>query len=126
MGLQTTIIIPPTTELHRKEIELRINQLRDFVGKNERWFNSKQEVIDYLNDIGVRSVFGKRVTATLLDVVFRKKLGFPYRTFGRRRNFVVTSNVLIMAWIWSLRVYKATRLNHPNTKDLANATAHLF
>lgn len=123
MGLKTTVIIPPTTELHRKEIELRVNQLREFVGKNERWFHSKQEVIDYLNDIGVRSTFGKRITDSRLRI-FRKKLGFPYATFSIQKS-VVTSNVLIMAWLWSLRVYKATRLRHPNLRDLNDATAHL-
>jgi hypothetical protein len=122
-GFQTTVIIPPTTELHRKEIELRVNQLRDFVGKNERWFNSPAEVIDYLNTIGVRSTHGKRVTYNLLQK-FRKHMGFPYATFSLRRSAVVTSNVLIMAWLWSLRVYRVQKQRVG--KDLVHATAHLI
>lgn len=121
LGLKTTIQIPPTTELHRKEIELRVNQLRDYVGKNERWFNSSKEVIDYLNEIGVRSVYNKRVSYNLL-LKFRKHYGFPYATFSIHHANVVTSNVLIMAWLWSLRVFRAQRRG---SKDLPYAIAHL-
>lgn len=123
MGLRTTVIIPPTTELHRKEIELRVQQLRDYTLNNERWFNSATEVVAYLNDIGVRSLFNKRVTPTLLRM-FRRRMGFPYATFSLRRTNICTSNILIMAWLWSLRLYRAQRA--AKGRDLASATAHLI
>ncbi|MEK9766276.1 MAG: GIY-YIG nuclease family protein, partial [Thalassolituus sp.] len=45
--------------------EYRVKQLRDYTLTNERWFNSATEVVAYLNDIGVRSTFGKKVTVSL-------------------------------------------------------------
>src|SRR5437899_1644348 len=120
-----TMVVPPTTQLHRKEIELRLGQLRDFVGAHERWFNSHSEVIQYLNDIGVRNAYDRRITPAILGR-FRRKLGFPYAHFHETRARIVTSNLMIMAWLWALRVHKATKSYRPNTRDLVNATTHLI
>jgi len=114
-GLRTTVIIPPTTELHRQEIEIRVQQLREFTLGNERWFNTPQEVVDYLNECGVRSTHGKKVTQRLL-MKFRKHMGFPYATFTMRRTTIVTSNVLIMAWLWAMRIYKQSRYSGPSPR----------
>lgn len=122
-GFSTHVTIPPTTELHRLEIQLRVEQIREVVGKNERYFNSKQEVVDYLNDIGVRSTYGKKVTPQLLDK-FRRHMQFPYATFSIRHANIVTSNVMIMAWLWSLKVYKASKFWKGASRH--DAIAHLL
>ena len=119
------IHVPPANDLHRKEIELRVKMLREVVCTHERWFNTPKEVIDYLNDIGVRSTYGRLVSYQLLRK-FVNKMGFPWPKFTKTRQQLVCSNVLIMAWLWSLRVYKCTRSRFPNTGDLADAVAHLL
>lgn len=125
MGTRYHVHVPPQNSLHRREIELRIKMLREFVLTHERWFNDKDEVLKYMNDvIGIRSKTGRRVTPALL-YIFRKKMNFPYAEFARR-TIPVTSNVLIMAWLWSLRVYGATKPHNPHTRDLADAVAHLL
>jgi hypothetical protein len=124
-GSRYHIQIPPTTELHRREIELRLNMLRDFAGQHERWFNSVDEVLQYVNDIGVRNPRTDKRIGLITLRRWRRKCGFPYAKFHNKRTPVVTSNLMIMAWLWSYRVYKATKPYKPNTKDLPDATSHL-
>jgi hypothetical protein len=119
------IQIPPTTELHRKEIELRIGQLKEVFGQYERWFHTEQEVVDYLNACGVRQEFDRVITKNILRR-FRNKMNFPYGQFHMGKMKLNTSNLMIMAWIWSIRVYKVTKLYKPAKKGLADATAHLL
>ena len=125
------ISIPATTELHRREIALRIAMLRDMhvaLDMKEVWFASLDDVVNYLNDVaGVRTPQGRRITVNTLRRWYRKA-GFPlYRAkpkYGRLQ--ISTSNVLIMAWLWAWRVYKATRAYKPTTSDLIDATGHLL
>jgi hypothetical protein len=125
VGTRYNINLPPMTELHRKEVTLRVEMLREFVNKNERWFGTQQEVLDYLNDVvGARTKDGRRLTRSSL-YYWRRKLHFPYERFGIRRA-PVTSNVLIMAWLWSLRVYRATSARPPRGINLSDAIAHLL
>jgi hypothetical protein len=100
------IEVPPRTELHRLEIELRLKQMRDYIGQYERWFETKKEVADYLNDIGVRHKQG-RVIRPRTITAWHKKYGFPWAGVLKGVN---CSNLMIAAWLWSMRVYRATRV----------------
>jgi hypothetical protein len=120
------IQIPPTTELHRKEIELRITQLREVFGRYEVWFHSPDEVLTYLHEIGVRQQRDRVITKHIL-YRWRRKMNFPWGAFNHQKLAKINvSNLMIMAWLWSMRVYKATKNYNPSLGDLADATAHLL
>lgn len=117
------INILPTTELHRREIELRIQQLRAVPNPNEIWFVSRNQIIEYLNDVGVRNGYGHPITRNTLKTWHRKR-GFPL-FIATNKNRVVTSNLMIQAWLWSYRALQASRDWKPHTKDVLNVTAYL-
>lgn len=104
--------IPPTTELHRREIELRVRQLRDMhraLGVQEVWFETVADVLAYLNDTcGVRTAHNQRVVQHTLRR-WARRCGFPLFRANQRMARIASSNVLIMAWLWAHRTYQETR-----------------
>lgn len=97
------IEIPPRTELQKREIELRLTQLRAMFAENERWFMEPKEIVDYLNVLGFRQSSDRYITTHTLTA-WKKRLGFPYAK--RKRQKIATplsSNLMIAAWAWSLR-----------------------
>lgn len=120
------IQIPPTSELHRREIELRVKQLAEFaaaVGWPEQLYTGYDAILKYLNEtLGVRQEHGNRITRSTLRR-WKKAANFPL--FQPTRRIAQTTNMKVMAWLWAYRVYKATKPYKPNTRDLADATAHL-
>lgn len=110
------IQIPPTTDLHRREIELRVRQLRDMhkaLGQPEVWFETVDDVLAYLNDtVGWRTRQNARMSRAMLSGWCKR--GFPLFRQARSAR-IASSNVLIMAWLWSYRVYRETR--HTSERD---------
>lgn len=111
------IQIPPTTELHRREIELRVRQLRDMhkaLGQPEVWFETADDVLTYLNDtVGWRNPQGLRMSRQTLRGWCKR--GFPLFRPRVSQARIASSNILIMAWLWSYRVYRETR--HTRERD---------
>ena len=118
------IQIPPTTALHRREIELRVRQLRDLhraLGVTEVWFETRDDVLTYLNEtVGVRTQHGGRISAPTLRTWVKHK-GFPLYRSGRTAR-IASSNILIMAWLWSYRTYQVSHRTSAPVAPNANAS----
>lgn len=90
-----------------KDLEERLVLLRDYVGVHEREIRGKPAIVDYLISIGVKTTLGKTPTVHVLNSWITKRR-FPAVTL-RRSDKVLTTNLLVCAWLWSYVTYQKSK-----------------
>lgn len=98
------IQIPPTSNLHRQEIALRLQQLREY-STTETWFRSVDEIVVYLTEIGVVQKRGLPITKFTIPA-WHKRLSFPLFASKMVEGEILCSNLMIQAWLWAHSSWK--------------------
>ncbi len=96
--------VPPKNPRQRAALTLSLRRLRDFNIQAEFGLHGPDAIIAYLNQLGVKNGMGKAPTKWTVYEWIRKR-GFPAYV-PNRRNGMMTTNFLILAWLWSFRVWQ--------------------
>lgn len=100
--------VPPKNLQHQREIERCLRLLRDFTTKNNRGLHGWDEILAYLAKIGVQNTGNGKPPKkyTVQNWIARK--GFPQCSL-RKSHGVFTTELHILAWLWSIRVWQKTK-----------------
>lgn len=102
------------TAQHALELEQCIKKLRDYYGDREFEIKGIDNIVDYMNRLGYVNRKGKPITKHVLYEWKRSKK-FPMHALCKKDG-LLTSNVLIQAWLWSLvnAAWREYKRPHPH------------
>jgi len=98
-------IMPPNPE-HQQALEEHVKKLRDY-GAAEFAIHTPEKMAEFLNRLGFVNGRGKAITKRTI-MHWRDKRDFPAAVI-RYSDGLMTTNVLIQAWLWSINVWRKNK-----------------
>ena len=98
---------PPPNPQFQQLVEEKIEWLRAVASHEEKPLYSLQEVCDYLGSIGVTNRnHHQPKPRTILDWYKYKRFPFFFRNTIHSATGRLTTNLLVLAWLWGMWEYK--------------------
>ena len=85
---------------HALELEQCVKKLRDYYGDREFPIKGLDAIVEYMNRLGFVNKKGKPITPYNIRAWIKEKK-FPAHALNKADG-LLTTNVLIQAWLWSL------------------------
>jgi len=98
--------VPPRNPIHAAALREALDRLRDYAAAHEHGLDGIDAIVDYLTQLGVRNGLARPVTRWTVKNWIKRR-GFPAFRAGGGRTW--TTNLIVLAWLWSYREYRRTK-----------------